>query len=383
MSRPDTRNDGFRPCKPGSGKARPTQSPGEAIPGHLVQAPTKVLWIRAAELVPDFERHRADWRRNLLRVVWQLAAHAGSDMVTDPGLGATWELLAAKAGVSRRTFADRLRWLRTHGLLFTLVTGSTPALRASCWGGRVDDGLGNIAAEYALTVPRELLDTMDFEDLDRLIPPTRAPAEENWRDVPWPAETLPVDETRTPKGFIPPLVKEVNPPVHTREAPFPAKPGRTWPSTVTPGNKSEMLQACERLRDDDMLLRKVPARQLRWLLRSLFVAGATAGDVRHALHFHPDGTLWPVGTPRRPVSWIRWRLGAWIDYDTGALRAALPSQRRAEADLRRRREQAALTDWLAGLRAGRADPDPAAVTELRARLEAVRERARRPRYGMG
>ncbi|GGS86783.1 hypothetical protein GCM10010156_51670 [Planobispora rosea] len=362
--------------------------PDGLIPDTLIRVPTLVLWLHVIQSHPDAAGRRADWWRNTTAVVWQLLLHVDSDMVTSPRKGATWELLAAKAGVSRRTFADRLRWLRERGLLHTLVSGSTPRHRPGCRGGRVDDGLGNLAAQYVLTVPRAVLDAMDFEELERLTstthPTPQTLAEEPWQDVPWPVEVLPakppadlpVEVTCTPCVSMVALSENISP-VYAREesgqsGTSPATPERTWPSTVTPENKSQMLQACRRLRDDVPVLRRISPQHLRSLLRSSFSAGATVSDVKYMLNVNPDGRPWGyTDEPRWLPGWIRYRLAPWID-DSGTLLARLPSQAVAEANRRRLREQAERAEQLAEARRNRAAPDPELLAGLRARLEAVR-----------
>ncbi|GIH81018.1 hypothetical protein Plo01_74470 [Planobispora longispora] len=358
---------------------------GASIPDTLVPVHTLVLWLHLIQAHPAAAGRRADWWRNTTAVVWQLILHTGPDMVTSPRKGATWALLAAKAGVSRRTLADRLRWLREIGALFTLVSGSTPRYRPGCRGGRVDDGLGNLAAQYVLTAPQAVLDAMDPEELERLTamphPAPGALTEELWQDVPWPVEVLPVEVTRTPSVSMVALSDNTSP-VYAREesgqnGTSPATPERTWPSTVTPETKPQMLEACRRLREDVHVLRRISPKHLRSLLRSALIAGATVSDVKHMLNVQPDGRPWGyTDEPRWLPGWIRYRLAAWID-ESGALLAQLPSQAVAEANRRRLREQSERAEQRAEAERNRAAPDPALLASLRRRLEAVRRGAGR------
>ncbi|MBB4944323.1 hypothetical protein FHR32_008729 [Streptosporangium album] len=119
---------------------------------------------------PDAGGRRADWWQRTMAVVWQLATRTGPDRVTSPKLGATWAVLAEAAGVSRSTLADRLRWLRECGLLVVLTTGSTARYRRGTMCGLADDGLGNLAAEYILTLPAEVLAALDDAELQQVFP---------------------------------------------------------------------------------------------------------------------------------------------------------------------------------------------------------------------
>ncbi|GII06115.1 hypothetical protein Pta02_81230 [Planobispora takensis] len=367
----------------------------KSIPPGLTTAQSLLLWYQVIAACPDAAHRRADWWRNTMNIVWVLMTHAGSDMVTKPWSGATWEKLAREAGVSRSTLADRLRWLRVHGFLSTLLSGSTPALRAGRRGLR--DGLGNLAAQYALTIPEAVLEAMDPEERESLVPPVPEVVPERWEDVPWPVETLPVDVTRTPR--VSPYVGERSiSPVHAREgdqdraprknhAPAPASsapatPEPAWPATVTPVTKSQRLQACQRLRRDDPVLRKMPEKHLRSLLRPLFQAGATVSDVKHAFNVQPDGRPWPyTDDPRWLPGWVRWRVAAWAD-DDGTLRAPLPSQVRAEANRVRLLEQARRAERTAREQENRGAPDPVALAQLKVYLHGLARDTRRSRTAL-
>ncbi|GIH97884.1 hypothetical protein Psi01_85140 [Planobispora siamensis] len=367
------------------------------IPPALTRAQSLVLWCEVIAMCPDAAHRRADWWRNTMHVVWVLMRYADSDMITKPWSGATWDRLAQEAGVSRSTLADRIRWLRIHGFLFVLMSGSTPQLRGRRRRG-AGDRLGNLAAQYALTVPVAVLEAMDPEELERLVPPVPEVVPERWEDVPWPVETLPVDVTRTPR--VSPYVGERSmSPVHARasdqdHAPrkdhkpapassAPATPEPAWSGTVTPVTKSQRLQACRRLREDDPVLRKLPEKHLRHLLRPLFQAGATVNDVKYAFNLQPDGRPWPyTDDPRWMPGWVRWRVAAWAD-DDGTLRAPLPSQVRAEANRVRLLEQAQRAERTARERENRGAPDPEVMAQLRVRLCEAASGARRSRTAVG
>lgn len=347
----------------------------EAIPDHLVRVPSRPCWMRVVEDHPDAQHRRADWWRNTLAVVWQVATRTGPDRVTSPLLGATWDVLAEGAGVSRRTLADRISWLRECGFLTVLTSGSTVRWRPGTMCGLLDDGLGNLAAEYILTVPAEVLAALDEEELQRTFPVEDSPAVEDWRDVPWPVETLPVDLTRTPSCS--PRVS-----LSKKSDAFPDAPARSvcaiprpkWSATATPGTKQEMLVACELLRAEDALLRKLTALQLRSLLRVLFRAGATVRDVGFALNHEPDGRPWTVSRDLFSIpGWVRWRVRTWVD-DDGTLKARLPSQVTAAADWARRKRQAERDAERRRSRVLRVDAEDGHAALVRAELDAARAR---------
>ncbi|MFD0480939.1 hypothetical protein ACFQ0B_81995 [Nonomuraea thailandensis] len=190
------------------------------IPDGHVLAPSKIVWLEVDAYLVGATWHRKDWLRNFHAVGEALARNTEAWMQTRYGM--TWETLAAEAGVSRRTLADRLRWRREHGLLAVVQTGSTVETRKGTGWGRWDDELGNIAAEYALIVPvavlRELYGEFWAEDLGvedgscYVEQPERGSQASivagPWDEVPWPCETRltrraepqvssPVEETRT------------------------------------------------------------------------------------------------------------------------------------------------------------------------------------------
>ncbi|GAB3910272.1 hypothetical protein GCM10027612_87760 [Microbispora bryophytorum subsp. camponoti] len=313
---------------------------------------------------PDTAARRADWRRGLMAVVWQLATRTGRNMVTAPKKGATWAVIAAEAGVSRSTLADRLAWLIERGLLVRVTPGTTPRFRPGTLRGALDDGRGNEAATYVLTVPAALAESLAEDDQGggEFLTPASDPAEDDWRDVPWPAETLPVELTRTPKPHVVDVGEKTFPDVRARETPAHTAPVAAWPAAATPGTKTEMLAACKRLRAEDPILRKLSARHLRSLLRVLFRLGATIDDVRHVLHHQPGSRAWPLeAAPRFVPGWVRWRAQAWLTLDSSSsgqdvrLASPLPSQVREAYRKRIRSEQTARTTELAEARTHRGD----------------------------
>jgi hypothetical protein len=289
--------------------------------------------------------------------------------------------------VSRSTLADRLRWRREHGLLAVVRTGSTVETRRGTGWGRWDDGLGNIAAEYALICPivvlEELYGPFWAEELgvddgscyvERPQRGTQAsivagPGEE----VPWPCETrltrpeFPqvdqhVDQTRTLRFSLvdlpSPLTPYARPPLQTL-APFPL--------TATPATRGERIWAGERVRTEHGVLRGLSARDLGRIGRPLFERGATLSDFVYALNVHPVQGQWasPVAAlGERGRGWrglvrlrrlLEARVQAWIGPD-GTLKAPLPSQVAAQAH----REALADTDggWVQRVEHAAARPDP-------------------------
>ncbi|GAA3144211.1 hypothetical protein GCM10010466_39140 [Planomonospora alba] len=322
------------------------------IPAHLTVAPTLGLWQQAVDHLADAAGRRSDWVRGVMALAWQLMLRSDKFNVTAPQRGATWDILTAEMGCSRRALAYKLAWMRAVGLLVTITPGSTPRFRPGTFRGRLDDGFGNLAAEYALTIPLELLDDAALQAIED----SYAPVEDADDEVPWPVETVrerPVfSQVNTPvEGSCTPCadgsVGEKTLPTHAREMSDSAPPSSAWSATVTPGTKKDMIAACERLRAENPPLRVVSAKDLRSLLRPLFAAGATVRDVYHVLNTRPDGQRWGDLTPplRRPRyercrilrAMIRHRLTWWITGD-GELKHVLPSQEHAAAEARRRTE---------------------------------------------
>ncbi|WP_068904055.1 hypothetical protein [Planomonospora sphaerica] len=373
------------------------------VGGDLIVAPSVELWLAAVAADPEEASRRTDWWRNTNAVMRALARRIDGHMITSPKRGGTWSVMADDAGVRRRTFAGRLAWAKERGYLLQITEGSTPRYRSGTFCGLLDDGLGNLAAEYLLTIPADALRGLGLgdEEVAELLrepepqpqPMIREPfpamSQEEWKEAPWPVETLPVREICTPRvsAFSPRESK----PLRARDArdtrprrpsasPPTTKPERLWPNTVTPGKKSDRLEACERLRYEDQTLRGVSAKYLRSLLRPLFAAGATLADAKYVINHRPDGRPWPnTDPPRNLVGWVRHRVATWFDKETGRLAAPLPSQVVARADRKRRAEQAARAEERARLEARRVDPPAELIGPLRARLQAIAAASRERR----
>ncbi|MEV4748964.1 hypothetical protein AB0K21_21520 [Streptosporangium sp. NPDC049248] len=289
--------------------------------------------------------------RNLMRLAWELAGRSDRDMVTAPKRGATWDVLATEVGVSRRTIAYLIKWLREHQLLVIITPGSTPRTRPGTLWGRLDDGLGNLATEYALTVPIEMLSEEDNDlEVDAL---------DDTDEVPWPVETVTerptfshvsghVDNLCTPAfgGFS--FARSL-PYAGARQLHKTTEPAASWPRHATPGSRRDQLAACERLRIDHRLtLGVLSAKDLRSLLRPAFAAGWTLADVEHALNWRPDGERWgdidpgclaaAVERKRGMRSRIRHRMGLWAAAD-GVSLGRSASQRAEEDEESRRRAE--------------------------------------------
>ncbi|WP_068929371.1 hypothetical protein [Planobispora rosea] len=368
-------------CPPTAHRRAELPEPGTPrVPEHLTTAPSLGLWLEALAYLADAADRRRDWRTNIGRLGWQLASRCSRDMATAPKKGATWEVLAEESGIRRRCLAYGLAWMHEVGLLVTAESGSTVRYRPGTLYGRLDDGLGNRAAVYILTIPWAILS----DDPEASGGPD--PIDDD--EVPWPVETLrerPALPAPAPPPFPPaapaatescaPLsaTAQPRPPVERSCTPAPvvdlegvtipnARARRMgqmgkmsdsptsppWPATVTPGTKAEMLAACERLRADDGLMAKLSARHLRSLLRPLWKAGATVRDIQHVLNHRPDGQAWFAAltvagqgsTVRSLPGWIRHRISLWLTAD-GALAVELPSQRSARLAAAQRAEQTA------------------------------------------
>ncbi|MEU8195336.1 hypothetical protein AB0C10_16295 [Microbispora amethystogenes] len=295
---------------------------------------------------------RRQRHRNLMRLAWELASRSAGNMVTAPKRGATWDVLAEEVGVCRRTIAYLIAWLKDHRLLITVTPGSTPRTRSGNLWGLLDDGQGNLAAEYALTVPAELLGDDHETGLE-----VETDDDGDDDEIPWPVET--VTERPTFSHVSGDVDNLCTPAVHgcSREVTFPYAGARetrdstglisAWSRLETPRTRRDQLAACERLRTDHRLtLGVLSARDLRSLLRPAFVAGFSLADVEHALNRRPDDQLWGDIDPGRLVatatrvkvlrSRIRHRIGAWVTSE-GVARAASPSQQVREAEESRRR----------------------------------------------
>ncbi|MCA2230266.1 helix-turn-helix domain-containing protein [Nonomuraea aurantiaca] len=136
---------------------------------------------------PDTAVLRRDAYASLMAIAWVLARCAdGTSMTSRP----TWAVLIERSGRSRSTVALWLRWLRERGLLGTVTPGSSVRLREGTQCGAIDDGLGNIAAEYVLAVPGAPDDDVAVGE------PRQAPARRSQKAV-----FFPVEESRTPSGF--------------------------------------------------------------------------------------------------------------------------------------------------------------------------------------
>lgn len=286
-----------------------------------------------------------------------LVSHASWD---DHSTRPTWPVLQDRSGLSRRSVARWLAWLRAEGLLGVAESGSTPALRPMALAGLE----GNRAALYVLTVPHQ------------------APVAGRPPESPSESGTPPRDLS---SGEDPDAGARGTGPL--RGPGLPPAAGR-WPMTRPATSRRERLELVQRLQNEIPLLRRLSDRQLRSLLRPWLRAGWTATDVRYGIDHDAAGGLrtWTTAV-HSPSGWLLSRLAAWRD-DAGTplapLSAAAAAERERLRDLQRRRHDQAAAD---AARAGRAEHwstlIAAAAGELIERLEerAFNRGPVRPRRG--
>lgn len=272
-----------------------------------------------------------------------LASHASWD---DHSTRPTWPVLQNRSGLSRRSVARWLAWLRAEGLLGVAESGSTPALRPMALAGLE----GNRAALYVLTVPHQA-------------PVAGRPPESPSESGTPPRDLSSGEDPDAGARGTGPLRGTGLPPAADR-----------WPMTRPATSRRERLKLVQRLQNEIPLLRRLSDRQLRSLLRPWLRAGWTATDVRHGIDHDPAGSLrtWTTAV-HSPGGWLLSRLAAWRD-DAGTplapLSAAAAAERERLRDLQRRRHDQAAAD---AARAGRAKRwstlIAAAASELIDRLE--------------
>jgi hypothetical protein len=311
----------------------------KAIPVGSRRARSQMGWVADVLADPEVGQMRADGRRNFAEVVRVLARYADwKDHTTRP----TWARIGDQAGVSRSVVARTVRWLREHGYLGTVETGSTPLIRTGVLYGLAAAGEGNRAAEYVLCSPGRASRQR----------PIRKP------------RTQPVMMGRCITG-TPSRSRKGPRSTPPREDSSETRSNRHWPATRRPATRGEMLAAADMLRRRSPLLRRITARHLRSLLKGYWQRGWTPADVLYAVDHYPDGQQHPhTDRVRHVPGWMRHRLAAWHNpHDPLAGLYPTPSQLAADHARAARAEQRQRAAQLAAARAARADPStgPAAA----------------------
>lgn len=310
-----------------------------ALPARSRPAASQAEWVAEVLAHPDTAALRADAYGNLRAVAEVLRDH----MDWASGLSRpTHAVIMRRTGLSRRSVTRWVRWLRDRGLLGLAVPGSTNATRADNRGGILDDGLGNLAAEYVLAVPEGGQETAEGDELAEVLP-LHAGRPVNVNGAPSRDLSSVGGEIVSSESFD---LSLRNAGAYARESG--GDTVITWSLTATPRTKRDHLAACERLRAEDMTLRRLSARHLRSVLRPVLRQGVTPAEILHMINHTPDGAARPfTDEPRWVPAWLRWRLGTWWDLtgDGPRLRVEdLPSRRAAaahEADLRAAAQRAA------------------------------------------
>lgn len=341
-----------------------------ALPAQSRLAASQAEWMAAVLAHPDTAALRVDAYANLCAVAEVLRNH----MDWDSGLSRpTHAVIRQLTGLSRRSVTRWVRWLRDRGLLGVAVSGSTPATRPGNRGGLLDDGLGNLAAEYVLAVPAGDQEAVESGEQAEVVPLRPG----------CPADSSPASGERTGAPSRDLFSQKTD---LEREIPCRARVDAkascdaaaiTWPLTATPRTKQDQLRACERLRVHDMTLRRLSARHLRSILRPALREGVTPADILHMINHSPEGAHTYTDQPRWVPAWLRWRLGAWWDLtgDGPRLRVEdLPSRRAAAAHETNRRAAAQRAAERAEALANRADASKHAAA-ARAALAAASPRA--------
>jgi hypothetical protein len=238
-------------------------------------------------------------------------------------------VLAAAAGVGKRTVSRLIRWLKEAGWLSLLEPGSTPQFRPHDHPLKNDPE--NLAADYQLLV-----------DGQAPAPAISAPITEiNHQE----------DDVENPQvieGNVAPslvfgsfsLEKELsfqrrndhdffgdNKKKDHKRSPLRGrsedKGDQQWLDFehVAPASKAQMLVAASQLRPQHSATRRLTPRALRSLCKRFYDAGWTNHDIAWAIDHRPGGQFLlqqGVYAIIQPYGWLRGRLRAWINPETGA-----------------------------------------------------------------
>lgn len=259
-----------------------------AVPDGSRRARGQADWLRAVEACPEVAALRVDAREHVRAIVWAMACTASwADLTARP----TWPLLEERSGLSRRTVARWLAWLRGAGLLGVVESGTTPRFRPMA----LSEADGNRAAVYVLAVPSTSAEAVEV-----------APAELSTAESGTP--TWSVLEEKDPDARARAAAQEPGP----LRGPDRADGGEAWPRTRAAGSRHERLELARRLQREAPDLRRLSDRAVRHLLRPWLLAGWTAAELLHAIDHDPDGTerTWTTSV-RSPGGWLLSRLEAW------------------------------------------------------------------------
>jgi hypothetical protein len=271
-----------------------------AVPKGSTPLRSQARWLQAVDAHPATAALRADSHATLKRMAWVLAVSARRDGTTAPG----WDVLAERVGVSRATVARWLSWLRHHGLLGLVETGTTPAVR----GSRYTEATGNARAIYLLTKP---LTSADDSVAERETPPEGSPWE------------LSKTHAQARGSSVSPLR------------------GPDWNPAQTTKTRRDERAAAARLRAVAPGLRSLTPRHLRSLVLPWLRSGWTVNDLLHALDHGPDGTprTWTTSV-RSPGGWVVTRLAPWRGRRAPSQQRAEERTRLSEQQQRRREAEA-------------------------------------------
>ena len=294
-----------------------------AMPAGSRRARGQADWLRAVEVCPEVAELRVDAREHVHTIAWALACAASwSTLTTRP----TWPLLEERSGLSRRTVARWLAWLRAAGLLGVVESGTTPRFRPMALSGEE----GNRAAVYVLTVPMSAAEVA-----------ATAPAESS------------TAKSGTPTLLLLDQEKDPNTRARTEQEPGPlrgpdhADGGRSWPRTRAAGSRRDRLELVRRLQREAPDLRRLTDVSLRHLLRPWLLAGWTVAELVHALDHEPDGTERPWTTAvRSPGGWLLSRLQPWTITPGGACSPPSVALRASES-AERAAAEAQRAEWAA------------------------------------
>jgi hypothetical protein len=292
-----------------------------ALPAGSAPARSQAAFVRAVAEHSDTVALRAHARENLTRLAWVLSSMASWESLT---VRPTWPVLQARTGLSRRSVARWLAWLRARGLLGIVESGTTPRFVPMA----LAVGTGNRASVYVLCVPQT-------------VPPEpRRGSGTQETGTP----TLLGLEVKNPYSRARANQRPADPPNQRKERKERSKemerPG--WPRTQIARTKTDRLALAETLQAHALALRPLSARALRSLLRPWIARpelGWTLAWLLHALDRTPGGSPYTYTAPvRAPAGWLRHRLSAWIDRHGQPLPS--PAIAAAAADQARRAEQA-------------------------------------------